>query len=338
MASFDPSKYVKPNVTKDDVLNLKKAFDLIDLNHNGAISPLEIRDFFQKTEIEDSKDVIYELLKEMDEDYSGNIEFEEFFNFLTSNFAEKEKREEIRKFIKKGVEIAKKQATAPAPASGKKEDPKKVVLKPQEETKKPVEKEEKAKESGVSREKHNKKESLRSKPKQKGETKAAKNEDEFDPEPYINVHVNKETVMDLKKAFDILDDDGSGTIVPNEIQKYFEKLGLMSKNKLIYQILAEMDEDKSGAIDFNEFIKFITARISDKNPSLRAEIEKIFAFFDANNNGKVSWTELKIVANFLGEEMSDDELKEMFLKADLDDDGFVTVDDFYNIWTGQGYY
>ena len=99
-----------------------------------------------------------------------------------------------------------------------------------------------------------------------------------------------------------------------------------------------MDEDKSGAIDFNEFIKFITARISDKNPSLRAEIEKIFAFFDANNNGKVSWTELKIVANFLGEEMSDDELREMFVKADLDDDGFVTVDDFYNIWTGQGYY
>ena len=113
---------------------------------------------------------------------------------------------------------------------------------------------------------------------------------------------------------------------------------LKANNKLIYQILADMDKDNSGSIDFDEFCKFITSKLSDKNSSLRDEIERIFAFFDTNGNGKVSWNELKVVSQFLGEEMTDDEIRDMFLKADLDDDGFVTADDFYNIWTGQAYY
>jgi len=36
--------------------------------------------------------------------------------------------------------------------------------------------------------------------------------------------------------------------------------------------------------------------------------------------------------------MTDDEIKKMFEKADLDDDGFVTFDDFYNIMTGKVYW
>lgn len=40
----------------------------------------------------------------------------------------------------------------------------------------------------------------------------------------------------------------------------------------------------------------------------------------------------------MGEEMTDEELEHMFHKADLDDDGFVTPEDFYNIMTGKVYW
>ena len=40
----------------------------------------------------------------------------------------------------------------------------------------------------------------------------------------------------------------------------------------------------------------------------------------------------------LGENMSDDEWNHVFNKADLDDDGFVTADDFYNIMTHKVYW
>lgn len=36
--------------------------------------------------------------------------------------------------------------------------------------------------------------------------------------------------------------------------------------------------------------------------------------------------------------MTDEEIYSMFKKADIDDDGFVTFDDFYNIMTGRVYW
>ena len=48
--------------------------------------------------------------------------------------------------------------------------------------------------------------------------------------------------------------------------------------------------------------------------------------------------ELKKVAQDLGEDLTDEEIEKMFVKADLDDDGFVTADDFYNIMTHRVYW
>lgn len=44
------------------------------------------------------------------------------------------------------------------------------------------------------------------------------------------------------------------------------------------------------------------------------------------------------MATDLGEDVDDKYIKKMFSKADLDDDGFVTFDDFYNIMTGSKIY
>lgn len=54
--------------------------------------------------------------------------------------------------------------------------------------------------------------------------------------------------------------------------------------------------------------------------------------------GKITVAELKKVAKELGEDLTDDELDKMFVKADLDDDGFVSSDDFYNILTHKVYW
>ena len=54
--------------------------------------------------------------------------------------------------------------------------------------------------------------------------------------------------------------------------------------------------------------------------------------------GKVTVHELKKVAKELGEDLTDDEINHVFSKADLDEDGFVTSDDFYNIMTHKVYW
>ena len=99
-------------------------------------------------------------------------------------------------------------------------------------------------------------------------------------EDYATLSIPVEEVRDVKVAFDIFDGDLSGIVDPQELKHAFEQLGFAGSNKFVYQILAELDDDQSGGIDFAEFLRLATAKMSDKDS--RAEIEKVWGSFDVN--------------------------------------------------------
>lgn len=130
---------------------------------------------------------------------------------------------------------------------------------------------------------------------------------------------------------------------PAELKQAFIDLGFTGQNKFVYQILAELDEDQSGGIDFPEFLRLATAKIGEKDN--RAEINKVFNAFDPNRSvltifysGQIHNFGTQKVAQDLGEDLTEEEIQHMFTKADLDDDGFVTAEDFYNIMTHRVYW
>ncbi len=157
----------------------------------------------------------------------------------------------------------------------------------------------------------------------------------FDPYAYYkpNSGVSKEEIVEIKRAFDLFDDDNDGSITPKDLADAYNEMGMNANNKVIYQILAELDHDNSGMIDFDEFIQLATAR-PDFKPT-RNELMKIFRIFDIGSKGKISKQDLKKIADELGQETSDDELKKMMRKADRNDDGFVDFDDFCLITCGK---
>ena len=95
-----------------------------------------------------------------------------------------------------------------------------------------------------------------------------------------------EEVRDIKTAFDIFDGDLSGVVDPQELKRAFEQLGFQGDNKFVYQILAELDDDQSGGIEFPEFLRLATAKMSDKDS--RAEIDKVWSSFDVNKAVHIS--------------------------------------------------
>ena len=62
-----------------------------------------------------------------------------------------------------------------------------------------------------------------------------------------------------------------------------QSLGFEAKNQTIYQMIADIDKDGSGTIDFDEFLDMMTAKMSDKDT--REDIQKVFNLFDDDQTG-----------------------------------------------------
>merc|ERR1719451_82614 len=148
---------------------------------------------------------------------------------------------------------------------------------------------------------------------------------------YERPGLTEDEIDEIREAFNLFDTDGSGMIDPKELKVAMQSLGFESKNPTIYQMIADLDKDGAGHIDFEEFLDAITSKLGDKET--KSGISKIFALFDDDKTGTISLKNLKRVAKELGETMTDEELREMIERADSDGDGEISVADFYTIMT-----
>ncbi|KAI3830218.1 hypothetical protein L1987_04352 [Smallanthus sonchifolius] len=150
----------------------------------------------------------------------------------------------------------------------------------------------------------------------------------------------------MKEAFDLFDTDGNGTIDAKELSNAMRALGFeISKHQIsmtdhieqIDEMIAEVDRDGSGAIDFDEFVYMMTDKICERNN--KQELTKAFNILDHDKNGKISIPDIKNIAKELGVRFTDAEIQSMVEEADRDHDGEVNIEEFIRMMktTSYGY-
>merc|ERR1719183_512206 len=102
---------------------------------------------------------------------------------------------------------------------------------------------------------------------------------------YDKPGLTEDEVDEIREAFHLFDTDGSGTIDPRELKAAMQSLGFDSKNPTVYQMIAELDREVTGSIDFEDFLDAITTKLGDKET--REGIAKIFALFDDDKSGSI---------------------------------------------------
>jgi hypothetical protein len=78
---------------------------------------------------------------------------------------------------------------------------------------------------------------------------------------YERPGLSEEEIEEIREAFNLFDTDGSGTIDPKELKAAMQSLGFEAKNQTIYQMIADIDKDGNGTIDFDEFLDMMTAKM-----------------------------------------------------------------------------
>ena len=164
-------------------------------------------------------------------------------------------------------------------------------------------------------------------------TKAAPADAKKKKNPYKQ-ELSESQKQEIKNAFDLFDTSGSGTIEKKELKVALYALGFTPSKEDLNKLIGDFDKDKSGRIDFAEFLDIMITKMSEKDSV--AELEKAFQLFDLDGDEKISFDDLKQVAKELNENMTDEELREMLAAGGSKDKDkpakdFVTSKDFFAI-------
>lgn len=143
------------------------------------------------------------------------------------------------------------------------------------------------------------------------------------------LEISEEQKKDIKEAFNLFDPNGTGYIENKELKVAMRALGFEPKKEEIKKIISEMDSMASGKIKYEEFLNLMSGKMADKD--VKEEILKAFKLFDDDSTGKISFKNLKRVAETLGENLTDEELQEMIDEADRDGDGEINQEEFFRI-------
>ncbi|PRP84383.1 hypothetical protein PROFUN_08248 [Planoprotostelium fungivorum] len=137
-------------------------------------------------------------------------------------------------------------------------------------------------------------------------------------------HLTPQQLAEIKDAFSLFDEDGSGTITTKEIGSVMQSLGQTASEAEIEEMVKEFDEDGNGEIDFNEFLEMMASRVMQAG-SEDVTLE-IFGVFDEDQKGYITQADVLRVMKRLGEPAQ--EAQDLFAAADVNGDGSIDYGEF----------
>ena len=133
-------------------------------------------------------------------------------------------------------------------------------------------------------------------------------------------------IAEMKEAFGLFDEDGDGEITEEDLGKLLAALGDMATETQVHALFLEVDEDGGGSIDFDEFMVMMADRMKERDTE--EEVIEAFKVFDADASGYITADELRRILMDIGEDVSEEEMNQLILEADLDGNGRIDYDEF----------
>ena len=133
-------------------------------------------------------------------------------------------------------------------------------------------------------------------------------------------------LKEYREAFENFDKDHNGSISHKELGSMMKSLGQNPTDAEMREIIAEVDLDGNGYVDFNEFVIIMQKRSKELDPE--EEIISAFRVFDKDGNGTLSTKELRHIMTTIGDKLTDEEVDQMIEEADIDGDGVINYEEF----------
>lgn len=143
--------------------------------------------------------------------------------------------------------------------------------------------------------------------------------------------LSEDQKVEIKEIFDLFDTNKDNFLGFYEFRISMKALGFEKKKTEVLSLLMKHGEEDKRKIGRKEFYILMSEMIKERDPLV--EMKKAFCLFDKNKKGRIGFHDLKEVADELGENVPEEELRAMIEEFDLDDDGYINEEEFLSIMT-----
>ncbi|XP_042479070.1 probable calcium-binding protein CML16 [Macadamia integrifolia] len=137
----------------------------------------------------------------------------------------------------------------------------------------------------------------------------------------------------LREIFARFDMDSDGSLTLLELAALLRSLGIKPTGDQIHNLLANMDSNGNGSVEFEELVNAIL--VPDQMEQQEEEILinqeqllEVFRTFDRDGNGYITPAELAGSMAKMGHPLTYRELTEMMREADSNGDGVISFNEF----------
>ncbi|KAJ4710619.1 Calcium-binding EF-hand family protein [Melia azedarach] len=143
--------------------------------------------------------------------------------------------------------------------------------------------------------------------------------------------IQSDQLKQLKDIFIRFDMDSDGSLTQLELAALLRALGLKPSGDQLHILLANMDSNGNGLVEFDELVDVILPDMNEEVLINQEQLLEVFRSFDRDGNGFITAAELAGSMAKMGHPLTYRELSEMMREADTNGDGVISFNEFATI-------
>ena len=133
-------------------------------------------------------------------------------------------------------------------------------------------------------------------------------------------------VNEFKEVFSLFDVNNDGQVSTKELGTVMRSLGQNPTEEELATMVAEIDKDNSGYVEFPEFATMMAQKMQEATSA--EKLIESFRVFDKERSGFVSVAEFRHINEVGDEKIPEDVLEQMISYADKDGVGQINYEEF----------
>ena len=142
--------------------------------------------------------------------------------------------------------------------------------------------------------------------------------------------LTEEQISIFQEIFSLYDAEEDGTIFTTDLAKVMKCLGCDFTEEELVNLTNEVDPRKFGVLNFQQFLVMMSRNLRN-GPTTDDRHREVFMYFDVDEKGFITTSDLRQAMINLGENIADKDIKQMIKEAAIEKDGQVSYDEFIKI-------